>query len=369
MKLPIALAILSVAAQANAQLIDASLAPAPVADATDIAAATQLTQSLAEPQAQASVTVDPQNRAAVAALYFSTYLPEDDATNGWFGNITGCNAGLTASTFQAATIQRVNVYRALAGLPGNVALFSGSTNQSGDQQAALMMVANDALNHTPPSNWKCYTTAGAGAASSSNLTLGSGFNYNGPTAIDGYMDDSGGGNEAAGHRRWLLFPVQAQMTTGDIDATGGSSGRSANALWVIGGWSNSRPPTPNGIVWPPRGYIPYTMTPSGSNRWSLSIQNADFTNAKVSMTRNGVALAAPKIDPFEYNGQPNGSFIGDNTIVWEPTGVTYTKPTADVTYHATVTGIAGTPTSVSYDVIVFDPATSADPIFGNGFQN
>jgi hypothetical protein len=111
------------------------------------------------------------------------------------------------------------------------------------------------------------------------------------------------------------------------------------------------------------------MMPSGSNRWSLSIQNANFASAKVSMTRNGVALAAPRIDPFENNGQPNGSYMGDNTIVWEPIGVTYTKPTADVTYHVTVTGIAGTPSSVSYDVIVFDPSVSTDPIFDNGFQD
>ncbi len=373
MKILTALAILSIAGQANAQLIDASLAPAPVAAATDTTADTMAMNSLAEAQAGASITVDPANRAAVAALYFSTYLPEDNATNGWTGSITGCNAGYTATAFQAATLERINVYRAMAGLPGNVVLYPGTANQSADQQAALMMVANNALNHTPPNTWKCYTAAGgdanSGASVHSNLTLGSGFNYNGPTAIDGYMDDGGGGNEGAGHRRWLLFPPQTQVATGDIDGTSGSSGRSSNALWVIGGFSNSRPPTPAGIVWPPRGYIPYTMMPSGSNRWSLSIQNANFANASVSMTRNGAALATPKIDGFVYNGQPNGSYMGDNTIVWEPAGVTYTKPAQDVVYHVTVSGIAGSPTSVSYDVIMFDPATRADPIYDDGFGN
>lgn len=368
MKRLTALAILSVAAQANAQVIDGSIAPAPVADASDVAAAAMQMNRLAEPQqTQAAITVDPTNRAQVANLYFSTYLPEDNVTNGWSGSITGCNAGATATAFQSATVERVNVYRALAGLPGNVVLYTGSTNQSGDQQAALMMVANNALDHSPPTNWKCYTADGASAAGSSNLTLGFGFNYDGPAAIDGYMDDDGGGNEGAGHRRWLLYPPEANIATGDVDGTTGSSGRSSNALWVIGGWG-TRPPTPSGIAWPPRGYIPYQMLPSGSNRWSLSIQNANFSNATVSMTRNGVALATPTIDAFEYNGQPGGSFIGDNTIVWEPTGVTYTQPTSDVTYHVTVTGITGGPSSVSYDVIVFDPATSSDPIFANGFE-
>ena len=164
MKILTALAILSIAGQANAQLIDASLAPAPVAAAADTTADTMAMNSLAEAQAGASITVDPANRAAVAALYFSTYLPEDNATNGWTGSITGCNAGHTATAFQAATLERINVYRAMAGLPGNVVLFPGTANQSADQQAALMMVANNALNHTPPTTWKCYTAAGGGRA-------------------------------------------------------------------------------------------------------------------------------------------------------------------------------------------------------------
>ncbi len=371
MKSALALATLAIATHASAQTMSIYLSTAPVAKPGDIATAPRI-DALTTPQSEAAITVDPQNRAAVANLYFSTYLPEDNATNGWLGSITGCNAGTTAPSFQAATVERVNVYRALAGLPGNVILFPGSANQSADQQAALMVVANDALNHTPPSSWNCYTAAGGdpttGAAEHSNLTLGFGFNYNGPTAIDGYIEDSGGGNEGVGHRRWLLYPPQASIATGDVDGTRGSSGRSSNALWVIGGWG-TRAPTPNGIAWPPRGFIPYQMMPSGSNRWSLSIENADFSHATVSMLRNGVALATPIIDAFEYNGQPSGTFIGDNTLVWEPSGVTYTQPTQDVTYYVSVSGIVGAPSSVSYDVIVFDPSTAADPIFASGFEN
>ncbi|MEP6484371.1 MAG: hypothetical protein ABJB01_07970 [Rudaea sp.] len=357
--LPILFALFVV--DADAQILEERLGPAPIAAVQDLGT---IDNALSQPQAEAAVTVDIHSRYDVSLLYLGVYVPESSVTNGWSGSVATCNADATASAYQDATLERINVYRALAGLPGNVALFSGTTNQSGDQQAALMMVANKALSHTPPVNWLCYTAAGATAASNSNLTLGTGFNYNGPRAIAGYMDDSGGNNTAVGHRRWILYPTQAHMTTGDVDANAGSAGYSSNALWVIGG-AGARPSTPNGIAWPPRGYVPYQLLPSTSNRWSLSIQNADFTNASVSMTRNGVALAMPAIDPFEFNGQPNGSFIGDNTLVWEPTGVTYTKPTADVVYHVSVSGIAGSgvPTSVSYDVTVIDPN---DEVFGDG---
>jgi hypothetical protein len=129
----------------------------------------------------------------------------------------------------------------------------------------------------------------------------------------------------------------------------------------------TRPSTPSGIAWPPRGYVPWQLLPAGSNRWSLSLQNADFSNASVSMTRNGVALGTPTLDALQFNGQPSGSYIGDNTLVWEPQGVTYSQPAGgDVAYQVTVTGIAGTgvPSGVSYTVTVIDPY---DAIFADRF--
>ena len=84
------------------------------------------------------------------------------------------------------------------------------------------------------------------------------------------------------------------------------------------------------------------------------------------MSRNGTALSV-SIEPFEYNGQPSGSFIGDNTIAWIPSGATYTQPIQDVVYAITVSGITGSgvPTSVSYTVKVIDPY---DAIFADQFE-
>jgi hypothetical protein len=319
------------------------------------------------PQAASVIAVDPTNRYRVSLLYRNVYAAEDTVVSGWNGSVSPCNAGTTTQAFQDATIERVNVLRALAGLSGDVAGFGlGSTQKTDDQAAALMMVANQSLNHTPPPAWKCYTAAGSTGAGSSNLTLGQNFNYNGPTAIEGYMDDDGSNNTYVGHRRWILYPPQMQMASGDVDAVTASVNFSANALWVFG-FSNAHASIPNGTPWPPRGYVPWQLLPENSNRWSLSIQNANFSGASVTMTRNGAALAAPSIDPPEFNGQPNGTFIGDNTLVWEPTGVTYTQPAQDVVYHVSVAGItgAGATTSVSYTVTVINPY---DAIFANGFE-
>ncbi len=316
------------------------------------------------PQAASVITVDPANRYQVSLLYRNFYAVEDMAVSGWNGSVTPCNAGTTTQAFQDATIERVNVFRALAGLPGNVAEFGlSSTQKTDDQNAALMMVANHTLNHMPPNTWICWTQAGSDGAGNANLSLGQGlgFNYNGPTAVEGYMDDSGSGNSFVGHRRWILYPAQAKMASGDVDAT--ITVYSSNALWVLGPFG-TRASTPSGTPWPPRGYVPWQLLPVNSNNWSFSFPGAAFGSAAVSMTRNGQALSLA----ITEKGAHDNVGYADNTLVWQPVGVTYSQPTQDVVYHVSITGIAGSgvPTSVSYNVVVINPN---DAIFANGFEN
>jgi hypothetical protein len=313
----------------------------------------------AEPSAIESVVIDPQNRNQVAQAYQTIYVPEGNVPIGWNGNVGSCNAGTTSGAYESATIERVNFYRALSGLPGTVGLFS-EPEGTDTQAAALIFSANQSLSHSPPSNWLCWTQAGADGAGNSNIALGFGNDAAaGPGAVDLYMDDGGAGNTAAGHRRWVLFPPQAQMASGSIPY---NPQWASNALWVLGPFG-SRPPTPNGVAWPPRGYVPWQLLPADSNRWSFSFPNASFSNASVTMTRNGQSLGAPA-----YESVQNG--YGDNTLVWLPQGVTYTQPAQDVTYHVVVSGMTGSgvPSSIAYDVVVIDPYAIGDEIFRDGFD-
>ena len=319
----------------------------------------QLQQPQPEPSGIATVAFDPQNRSQVALAYQNIFLPLGSVPIGWTGNVGACNAGTTTAAYRQATIDRVNYYRAQAGLPGNISLFGGS-QATGTQQAALMFSANHALSHDPPNSWTCWTQTGHDAAGKSNIATGYGNNAAAGTgAVDMYMDDYGANNFVVGHRRWILYPPQVKMDSGSIP---NNPQWAANALWVFGAWG-TRPPTPNGIAWPPRGYVPWQLLPVGSTRWSFSWNGANFAGATVSMTRNGVPLGAPTYEPIA-----NG--YGDNTLAWKPAGVTYTRPTADVTYHVTITGISGggAPASIAYDVIVIDPYAVSDIIFKSGFD-
>ena len=246
--------------------------------------------------------------------------------------------------------RRVNYYRALAGLPADIVF--NETKSAKCQKAALMMSANNALSHNPPSSWIYYSVDGKDAAAASNLALG----YYGPAAVDGYMEDPGTGNQIVGHRRWLLYQCAREMGTGDIPQNG--SFNSTNSLWVIGDFKAA--PPAKFVAWPNEGYTPAPLLPE---RWSLSYPGADFKNASVSMSLNGSNVAVTVVSR-------NDNGYGDNTLVWQPASLPGTV-TADLPYVVNVTGIkgAGVPTSKSYTVKVFNPDILGDEIAITGSDN
>jgi len=291
-----------------------------------------------------TVTVNPNDRADVVQLYQTVYKASQGVSSGWTGNRNNCTAGTTSQAYADATILRVNYFRAMTGLPGDIVL-SNAWNLKA-QDAALMMSAKGALSHSPDTNWTCYTAGGVEAAGKSNLALGA----DAAAAIDLYMDDPGsGGNAAVGHRRWILYPPTEIMGTGSIPASGGWA---ANDLWVIGG-AGSRPAQPLWVAWPPAGYVPYQVMPRSSGRWSFSYAGASFANAVVLMQRLGTNV------PVTLETQAQG--YGDNTIVWVPQVVPTTAPTSDATYTVSVSNVLVSSQSrlFTYTVTIIDPDVPA----------
>jgi hypothetical protein len=289
------------------------------------------------------------SREEVRRFYNAVYMGSSPIASGWAGSLTTCAAGTTSAAFRDTLGLRINYYRAMAGVPAAVVL-NGLWNAK-DQQAALMMSANNNLSHTPPSSWSCYTADGAEAAGKSNLALG---NY-GPAAMDGYIEDYGDGNEAVGHRRWLLYPQTQTMGTGDVPPTTGHL--SANATWILDGrFYDTRPAVRDAYVaWPPPGYVPYPVV---FPRWSLSYDDADLSGASVSMTSNGVAIAVTTY-PVEDG-------YGENTLVWVPAGASpaepsvWPKPSGDTAYGVTVQNVVinGRAYRFDYTVRIMDPAVA-----------
>ncbi len=245
-------------------------------------------------------------------------------------------------------MRRINWFRAMAGMPAVITADAG--NNSADQAAALMMSANNLLDHNPTSSWSCFTLSGSNAAHNSNIALGT----NGAAAVTSYIQDQGTNNTAAGHRRWLLFPQTQIMGTGDMPPQGDLA--AANAVWVFdNNFTNTRPATRTKfIAWPPAGYVPKQVV---GPRWSFACTNANFTNSTVSMTSNGVPISV-------FKEAVNGDY-GEPTIVWVPMGLDSTTSFpvwpfngSDTVYAVTVNNVSfpsGT-SNFTYSVTVFDPA-------------
>lgn len=302
------------------------------------------TPGTGNPTAAEGFVVDPMNRTDVLAFYQTIHTASENypATMAWTGSVAGGVAGTTSAAFKEDVRRRINFYRALSGLPADITF--DTTKCAKDQEAALMFARNGALSHTPPTNWVYYTQNAYDAANASNIALGT---Y-GPGSVDAYMRDDGANNIIVGHRRWLHYSRARVMATGDVPADGGYN--PANAIWVIGDFKAA--PAPKFVAWPNRGYVPFNLVPA---RWSLSYPGANFDAATVTMTQGTSNI------PTTVISRANNGTIGDNTIVWTPSGVI---PSAgpDTPYNVTVAGISGSgvQTSYNYTVTLFDPNVLGD---------
>jgi hypothetical protein len=289
----------------------------------------------------ATPTIDTSSKVAVKAAY-NTYYNVATPAISWTGSVSGCNAGTISLAFQEWTISRINYFRAMAGVVSNVTL---NTAVSAQQQAtALIMQANNTLDHFPNSvsTPNCFTSLGATGAGQSNLALAT------PSLGDSlpiYMSEPG--NPSAGHRRWLLSSTAREFGVGQTSTAG--------AIWVpqLGGGLTGAATAPNGIAWPPRGFVPLALFPNyfvSNQLWSFGYPSANFASASVTVLQNGAPVSG-------IVKQPDSPGYGDPTIIWAmPDTLTIAK--GDV-FDVSITGVAGTPSSFSYQVRPFDPA---DPI-------
>ena len=210
------------------------------------------------------------------------------------------------------------------------------------QNAALMTSANNAAHPSPPAAWNCYTASGYNGAFNSVQALGT----SGVQAIDLYMEALGPDAAAAPQRRWLLYPPQVQVATGDIPV--GYPEQCA----VDDGSVRVAPDRPAGTAWPPRGYVPWDVVPRTSKRWSMSAPGVVFAPYTLAIweTVAGPSVAhATTVEPWTLGH-------ADNTIVFNLDNVAFNiAPPEDRGFSVSLRDdnyIA--PRIFDYPVVVFD---------------
>lgn len=224
------------------------------------------------------------------SIYLTSQVTGDELK--WTGESASCVAGAIAPSAATKTLNLINYFRDLCGLPNPVEWDTAYNRKA--QDAALMIRANSDLSHDPPASWKCYSESGKEAAGKSNLALG----YHSTQAIIAYMADHGESNYAVGHRRWILYPRARYFGQGSTS--------SSQALWVIG--RTGTDPKPSFVAYPAPGFFPKPLV---YPRWSFSKDRADFSQAEVTMWDGAGNQLLVRILSVA-----NG--FGSNTLVWEP---------------------------------------------------
>ena len=295
-----------------------------------------------------NISVNTSSREQTREFYNAVYLASAGVAMNSTAVTADCFPGTNCTTFNDATLLRVNWFRAMAGLPAGVTFAADESTE--DQSAALMMSENNKLQHTGDwTGWGCFSTAGTNASANSNLAWGS----DGPDAITSYVWDYGANNTEVGHRRYIIYPQTQIMAAGDVPSQG--TNEAANALWVFDAnyWGSRPATTAPYVAWPPAGYAPYQIV---FPQWSFALSNANLSAATVTMTSNGVPLAVTQ--------QSYVSGYGENTLVWYPSSLNpasmatvFPFSGTDTVYAVTVSNVVtavGT-NRFSYQVTVFDP--------------
>jgi uncharacterized protein YkwD len=245
----------------------------------------------------------------------------------WSGSVAACDPGDISATGRENALKMVNLYRYLADLPQ---VTTNASRNTATQACALMMDANNALSHSPPTSWDCYTSEGAGAAGSSNIATAPGV-----AAVDMYMIDWGN-SSTLGHRRWIL--------SNSLGSIGLGSTSSYSCMWVIGTGGSANAAW---TAWPPPGVVPdgvfdsmwsYSIDDTG---WSVQSDSIGLSNAQVTISDGAQTLPVTVSSLLANYG--SGSAI---SII--PDGWT-TQP--GTTYTVEVTNIS---TPIAYDVEVVD---------------
>jgi hypothetical protein len=258
---------------------------------------------------------DPSTRtvAEVCAAWEEGH--RETATTAWVpGGGGDCDPGSMTPEAIDDTLRRINMFRWMIGLGPVV---DRPEDHARQQECARMMDANNALSHSPPTGWECYTSEGAAGAGSSNLALGVSAAAD---TIDLYVGDNG--VPSLGHRRWVF--------NGPLGSVGiGQVGRGGCLGVFHGGGSTSRTWT----AWPPPGPVP--LEAIGSVLWSFHSSDARGGSVRVVRVSDGSDLGVTPMRP------PDG--YGPSTVAWSSDGAR-----TEGTYRVTVSGISLG--EVTYDV-------------------
>ncbi len=248
--------------------------------------------------------------------YAATEISNPDDL-GWTGKINNCKPGKVSHATYVKMLQRINYFRRLAGVNDKIVLDSSWCKLA--QSAALIMYANNTLNHDPDASMKCFSEDGKLGAKTSNLSTI--IDASIKELISDEIQDGSDANNFCGHRRWLLNSQAYKM------GFGGTPGAYAVRVFTLydekdKDTSSFHGTQPEYFGYPFHGYTPYQVI---YPKWSFAVTGTtpDYGSTTVSVT------AGEKIIPCTIVNREKFGY-GDPTLVWTIKGL---KEDFDYNYY------------------------------------
>lgn len=285
------------------------------------------------PTPSASPTATPTGWAAQAAALY-------DVTP----DVAGCRAGTLKASVKAAALASLNAIRALHRLP---AVTYSEVEDAQEADSSLIMAANRALSHTPPTSWTCYSASGSAGAGASNLIIGWGTGLGFGSEDDqmaGWMTE--GGSAQLGHRRWMLSPFLGKTSYGRVSTVlaGGTRVTAASLrVFNFSGGAGAVSGVPGYVAYPfgdypvryfrATDYLSFSAIANSSGSFGAN-SNVRYAGATVTVTGPSSNLAVSDVT------SDNDGYGVANNLQWRVAGLQQ-----NVSYTVRITGVTGAPQS------------------------
>ena len=245
---------------------------------------------------RAAVGLDTWDRTAVLHSYAAQFEREEPDA-GFTGNVETCVPGTTSGQYREGVVQRLNWYRAAAGLHG---VSENSMHTATAQHVALAYLANEQYNFSPSA--ACFTAEVERGANKGVATLG----RMGLEAVDAFIRTDGSHNL----RRNFLTPHLRQVGVGHASDPGSRYRRSFMLFTDHGdAWKAVRPQVREirgFVAWPPAGFVAADLVPK---KWSFSLADADYSQAVVTVTDH--------VGPVPVAIVSEDDWYREHSLVWE----------------------------------------------------
>lgn len=285
------------------------------------------------PTPTASPTPAPTGWAAQAAALYDV-VPD----------VATCRAGTLKASVKATLLTNLNAIRALHRLP---AVSYSEVEDAQEADSSLIMAANRALSHTPPTSWTCYSSSGATGAGASNLIIGWGTGLGFGSEDDqlaGWMNE--GGSAQLGHRRWMLSPFLGKTSYGRVStilADGTRVTAASLRVFSFAGGSGSVSGVPAFVAYPfgdypiryfrANDYLSFSAIANNGGSFGAN-SNVRYGGAAITVTGPSGNLAVSAVT------SDNDGYGVANNVQWRVAGLQQ-----NVTYTVRISGVTGAPQS------------------------